>query len=62
MRYQVESKQVQGGSHKSQEAAITEAQDLATQGYDAQVVAIETSGDYNSRTVVYPVRGETRTA
>ena len=61
MKYQVESPQVQGGSHKTQDAAIREAKSLTADGYDVQVVAIETSGDYRSRTVVWPIQGETRT-
>ena len=61
MKYQVESPQIQGGSHRSQDAAIREALGLIAEGYDVQVVAVEVSGDYKSRTVVWPVTRETRT-
>jgi len=63
MIYKIESPQIDGwGEYKTEEAAISGAKRLSHKGYDVQVVAIEQSGGYRSRTVVWPTRGETRTA
>jgi hypothetical protein len=39
--------------------AIREAEDYVTAGNEASVVAVEQSGDYTSRTQVWPTIGET---
>jgi len=47
--------------YRSLKAAIKAAETMTSPDVEAQVVAVEKSGTYRSRTVVWPVQGETRT-
>ena len=62
MLYQLRVDDQAVNEYLTYEEAIREAQDYAATGHRAVVVAVEQSGTYESRTVVWPTRGETVTA